>query len=41
VLGQLPIDAFDDFVKEYLKRGGDEAIKEATARYKAGKGRFN
>lgn len=35
--GQLPASAHDDFVKEYLKRGGDEMIKEATEAYKAGK----
>jgi len=35
--GQLPADAFDDFVKEYMKRGGTQIVKEATEAYKAGK----
>lgn len=35
--GQLPASAHDDFVKEYLKRGGTELVKEATEAYKAGK----
>lgn len=36
-LGQLPVDAFDDYVKEYKKRGGEDAIKEATQMLKDGK----
>lgn len=35
--GQLPPEAHDDFVKEYMKRGGDQVVKEATEAYKAGK----
>lgn len=34
--GQEPLEAFDIFVEEYKKRGGDEVIKEATAVYNAG-----
>lgn len=36
-LGQASADSFDDFVKEYMKRGGDQIVKEATDVYKAGK----
>ena len=37
-LGQGDADKlFDEFVKEYLKRGGEEVIKEATEMHKAGK----
>lgn len=37
-LGQGDADKlFDEYVKEYLKRGGEEIIKEATEMYKAGK----
>ncbi len=35
--GQLPPEAHDEFVQEYLKRGGDKIIEEATEAYKAGK----
>lgn len=37
VLGKLPVDAFDQFVEEYVKRGGDKLIKEENERYKEGK----
>ena len=36
--GQATPDTFDNFVKEWKKRGGDKMIKEATEIYKAGKG---
>ena len=37
-LGQGDADKlFDDFVKEYLRRGGEDVIKEATEMYKTGK----
>ncbi|WP_134698799.1 extracellular solute-binding protein [Ammoniphilus sp. YIM 78166] len=36
VLGELPLDAFDKFVQDYLKRGGDAVIKEATEKHKNG-----
>lgn len=35
--GQLPADAHDEFVKEYLKRGGDKVIEEVNKLYKEGK----
>jgi ABC-type sugar transport system, periplasmic component len=35
--GQASLDSFDDFVKEYMKRGGDEIVKETTEAYKAGR----
>lgn len=35
--GQIPASAHDDFVKEYLQRGGDEMVKEANEAYKAEK----
>lgn len=35
--GELPVDAYDDFVAEYLKRGGQEIVDEATQLYKEGK----
>lgn len=34
--GQAPVDDFDKFVQEYMKRGGDKVIKEATDKYKKG-----
>lgn len=34
VLGKLSVDAFDNFVAEYLKLGGAELIKEQNERYK-------
>lgn len=37
VLGQIPVSDFDKFVAEYMKRGGDKVIKEATEQLKAGK----
>ncbi|NOU70385.1 extracellular solute-binding protein [Paenibacillus sp. LMG 31458] len=33
VLGKLPLDAFDDYVKKYRQQGGDELIKEMTEAY--------
>jgi hypothetical protein len=34
ITGKEPLDAaFDGFVKEWKRRGGDEAIKEATKWY--------
>lgn len=36
-LGNLPIDAFDEFVTEFKKRGGDELIAEANQLYQEGK----
>ncbi|GIO37844.1 lipoprotein LipO [Paenibacillus antibioticophila] len=33
VVGQLPIDAFDEFVSEWKKRGGDEITAEVNAWY--------
>lgn len=34
--GEWPIDKYDEFVETYMKRGGDEVIKEATEMYKNG-----
>lgn len=33
IVGQLPIDAFDEFVAEWKKRGGDEITEEVNAWY--------
>lgn len=33
VLGKVPLDYFDTFVKEYRKQGGDDLIKELTESY--------
>ncbi|WP_168119562.1 extracellular solute-binding protein [Paenibacillus sp. HB172176] len=33
IIGEKPLDAFDDFVKEYRKQGGDQLIKEVTEWY--------
>lgn len=35
--GELPVSAYDDFVAEYLKRGGQEIVDEVTKLYKEGK----
>ncbi len=35
--GKEPIDSFDTFVEEYLRRGGQEVIEEATKAYQEGK----
>ena len=37
IVGQLPIDAFDDFVLEWKKKGGDEITAEVNAWYEANK----
>lgn len=34
--GEWPIEKYDEFVETYMKRGGDELIKEATQMYKNG-----
>lgn len=34
--GEASVDTFDEFVAEYLKRGGDEVIKQATEKYNSG-----
>lgn len=33
IVGELPIDAFDDFVEEYRSKGGDAITKEVQAWY--------
>ncbi|XID93498.1 extracellular solute-binding protein [Paenibacillaceae bacterium WGS1546] len=33
IVGQLPIDAFEEFVREWKKRGGDEITAEVNAWY--------
>jgi putative aldouronate transport system substrate-binding protein len=33
IVGQLPVDAFDEFVKEWKKNGGDEITKEVNDWY--------
>lgn len=33
IIGDLPIEAFDDFVEQYRKQGGDQLIKEVTEWY--------
>lgn len=35
-LGQEPIDYYDEFIKEFYARGGQQLIDEATDRYNAG-----
>ena len=35
--GELPVSAYDEFVAEYLKRGGQDIVDEATSLYKEGK----
>lgn len=35
--GKADIDSFDDFVEEYLERGGQEIIEEATKAYEEGR----
>jgi putative aldouronate transport system substrate-binding protein len=37
VLGKIPVDDFDKFVAEYLRRGGNKLIKEQNQWYKEGK----
>ena len=34
--GEWPIEKYDEFIETYMKRGGDELIKEATQMYKNG-----
>jgi len=38
ILGQEPLDHHDKIVEEWLRKGGTEAIKEATERYNNGEG---
>jgi putative aldouronate transport system substrate-binding protein len=35
ITGKDPVDSFDKFVEDWKKRGGDQAIKEATDWYKS------
>src|SRR5690625_2722942 len=35
VMGNLPISAFDDFVEEWLKSGGEEITKEVNEWYES------
>lgn len=37
IVGQLPIEAFDEFVAEWKKQGGDEVTKEVNEWYEAKK----
>jgi putative aldouronate transport system substrate-binding protein len=37
IVGQLPIDAFDDYIENWKKRGGDEITKEVNEWYAANK----